>query len=253
MTLATSADRLLARGRIHPALHVDERGVVVGVVTAAGDYQLVTSDGDVVNADDAKAMLKVPPRPFGSLAGRWPDRDLEDWVIMRTAPAFSDVLALLLHAFDRALEFPRREVRTVLAVWALATYFYPLFLSFPRVALSGEKESGKSKVLGLFRETAWNAMLMVTPTPAVLFRLVHEFRPTLLLDEMERLSGEDARDILGILNSGYKAGGSVPRCEGERKKQVELFEVYAPVALAAIRSLNTVTEDRAIPVTMQRG
>ena len=253
MTLATTADRLLARGRIHPALHVDEHGVVVGVVAAAGDYQLVTSDGDLIAADDAKAVLKFVPRPYASLAGRWPDRDLEDWVIMRTAPAFSEVLALLLHAFDRALEFPRREVRTVLAVWALATYFYPVFLSFPRLALSGEKESGKSKVLGVLRETAWNAMLMVSPTPAVLFRLVHEFRPTLLLDEMEGLSGDDARDILGILNSGYKAGGAVPRCEGERTKRVELFEVYAPAALAAIRSLNTVTEDRAIPVTMQRG
>jgi hypothetical protein len=52
------------------------------------------------------------------------------------------------------------------------------------------------------------------------------------------------------LNSGYKA---VPRCEWERMKRLELCEVCAPAALAAIRALNPVTEDRAIPVTIQRG
>jgi hypothetical protein len=159
----------------------------------------------------------------------------------------------MIRAFDRAMEFPRRETRTLCAVWSLATYFYVFFLSFPRLALAGEKEAGKSKVLALIQATAWNAMLMLTPTPAVLFRLVHEFRPTLLLDEMEGLSKDDARDVLAILNSGYKAGGSVPRCEGERTKRVELFSVYAPAALAAIRSMNSVTEDQAIPIMMQRG
>ena len=253
MRLDTSIDRLLGRGRLHPALHIDEHGVVLGVITAIGDYQLVTSGGDLIGAEGAKSVLKFPPRSYAGLAGRWPEADLHDWVLTRTAPTFSDVLALLLHAFERALEFPRRELRAVFAVWALSSYFFPLFLSFPRLALSGEKESGKSKVLGVLRETAWNALLMLTPTPAVLFRLVSEFRPTLLLDEMEGLSGDDAREILAILNSGYKVGGAVPRCEGERTKRVELFEVYAPTAMAAIRSLNTVTESRAIPVTMQRG
>lgn len=244
---------LLGRGKIHPALHVDERGVVVGVVTEAGEYQLVTSDGDVIEPEVAKPTLRFLPRPYHDLAGRWSDDDVSDWRANRTAPMFSETLALLLHALDRALEFPRREMGGLVATWTLASYFHGAFLSFPRLALSGERESGKSKLLGVLRATTWNGLLMLTPTPAVLFRLVHEFRPTLLLDEMEGLSKEDARDVLAILNSGYKAGGTVPRCEGDRVRRVELFEVYAPAALAAIRSLNAVTEDRAIPMVMQRG
>ena len=253
MTLDVTIDHFLGRGRVHPALYIDNYGVVIGVVTGTGEYRLVTSDGGVFNPDDVKAVLKATPKPYGKLAGRWPDRDFQEWLMLRTAPSFSEVLVLLLHAFEHAVEFPRRELRSLLAVWALSTYFHPLFLSFPRLALSGEKESGKSKVLDVLAATAWNALLMVTPSTAVMFRLVDAFRPTLLLDEMEGLSRDDASAILAILNSGYKAGGTVPRCEGERTKSVELYEVYAPAALAAIRSLNTVTEDRAIPVTMQRG
>lgn len=245
---------LLGRGRVHPALHVDAQGVVVGIVTADGDYRLVTSDGDEIEPEVvAKPVLRFVPRPYADLAGRWSAEDLADWRSTRAAPSFSEVLSLLVHALDRAMEFPRRELRTLFAVWALATYFYNGFLSFPRLALSGERESGKSKLLAILRGTAWNALLMLNPTPAVLFRLVQEFRPTLLLDEVEALSREDARDVLAILNSGYKAGGTVPRCEGDKVRRVELFEVYAPVALAAIKSLNPVTEDRSIPVVMQRG
>jgi hypothetical protein len=203
---------------------------------------------------DVKAVLAFPPRPYLDLAGRWPDEDVDRFLKGEDAPTFSEVLALIVNALDETMEFPRPEHRTLVAVWSMASYFFPFFLTFPRLALSGERESGKSKLLMLLRATAWNALLMLNPTPAVLYRLVHEFRPTLLLDEVEGLNKDDARQVLAIINSGYKAGGAVPRCEGEKTKQrVELFNVYAPLALAAIKNVNAVTEDRCIPLTLQRG
>ena len=135
----------------------------------------------------------------------------------------------------------------------VGTYFFPMFLSYPRLSLSGERGCGKSKVLTLLAATTWNGYLALTPTPAVLFRLIHEFRLTLLLDECEAFNKDDARDILAIINSGYKAGGSVARVEGKDARRVESFSVYAPMALAAIKSLNPTTEDRCIPLVMQRG
>lgn len=244
---------LLGRGRIHPALHADERGVVVGRVTGAGEYQFVTSTRDMYEPEQTKAVLAFTPRVYADLAGRWVDADAEAWLAGGEAPTFSETLALTMHAFDEAMEFPRAEHGALLATWAVASYFHPLFLTFPRLALSGERESGKSKVLALLRATAWNALLMLNPTPAVLYRLVQEFRPTLLLDEVEGLSKDDAREVLAIVNAGYKAGATVPRCEGERRKVVESFAVYGPLALAAIRSPNATTEDRCIPVVLQRG
>jgi hypothetical protein len=86
-----------------------------------------------------------------------------------------------------------------------------------------------------------------------LFRLVNEFRPTLLLDEMEGLSGDDARYIRAILNSGYKAGGTVPRLRGGADETRGAVRHIRSVGPGGDRSLNTVMEDRAIPITMQRG
>lgn len=244
---------LLGRGKVHPALHVDDARVVVGVVSEVGEYQLLTSERKVYSPDNMKPALAFLPRPYPDLAGRWQEEDLRAFLGGEDAPAFSEILALTIKELDEAMEFPRAEQAPFIAVWSLATYFHQLFLTFPRLALSGERESGKSKLMSMLRATAWNALYLLDPTPAVLFRLIHEFRATMLLDEMEGLSKEDARPVLAVVNSGYKARGSVPRCEGEKIRRVELFQVYAPMALAAIRSLNAVTEDRTIPLILQRG
>lgn len=244
---------LLGRGKIHPALHVDDAGIIVGVVTEAGEYRLVTSERKLYDPAEIKDVLAFPPRPYPDLAGRWADEDLTAFLHGEDGTTFSEVLALIINALDDAMEFPRPEQRALVAVWSVASYFFPLFLAFPRLNFSGERESGKSKLMTLLRAMAWNALLMLNPTPAVLYRLVHEFRPTLLLDEVEGLNRDDSREVLAVINSGYKAGGTVPRCEGEKTKRVELFNVYAPLVLAAIKNVNAVTEDRCIPLTLQRG
>ncbi len=239
--------------RIHPALHVSHDGVLVGIVDETSEYRLISSERKIYSPDSLKESLLFAPRSYADLAGRWPGEDWNRFLDDGEAPGFSEVLALIIRVLDEAMEFPRAEHRALVAVWTMATYFFPLFLTFPRLSLAGERESGKSKLLLILRATAWNALLMLNPTPAVLFRLVHEFRPTLLLDEMEGVSKEDAREVLAIINAGYKAGGTVPRCEGDRTKHVELFEVYSPLALAAIKAVNPTTEDRCIPLSLQRG
>ena len=243
----------LAGGRIHPALHIDERGVVVGRVTDAGHYHLVTDRGQVFDPEALRGVLALMPRPYPDLAGRWPDEDAGAFVADGEAPSFSEVLARLIRALGEAVEFHRPEQAALVATWAVASYFHPLFLTFPRLALAGEKGSGKSKILTVLQATAFNALLMLMPTSAVVYRLIREFRPSLLLDEMEGLGRDDARNLLAIINSGYRTGGTVPRCEGAEGRRVESFSVYAPLALAAIKSVNGVTEDRCIPLVLQHG
>jgi putative DNA primase/helicase len=178
---------------------------------------------------------------------------VEGFLAHQTAPTASELVALILAELDKAMEFPRPEHRPLIAAWAIASYFFPLFLTFPRLNLSGERESGKSKVLGLLHAIAFNALLMLDPTAPVVYRLIQAYRPTMLLDEVEGLNKDDAKPILAVINSGYKAGGTVPRCEGDRIKYVEPFAVYGPLALAAIKPVNVVTEDRCIPLVLQRG
>ena len=45
----------------------------------------------------------------------------------------------------------------------------------------------------------------------------------------------------------------MPRVEGDRARRVEFFDVFTPMALAGIRGLHATTEDRCLPLVMQRG
>lgn len=254
MEIKPEAIALLGRSvSLHPWLHIDAHGAIVGRMTDLGTSQILTSEQTILEAKDVKDLLATVLRPYHGLHGRWPDADAEAWLKTGSAPSFSEVLSLTMVALERAVEFPRPEQRALLATWIMGTYFFPVFLAYPRLSLAGEKGSGKSKLMTVLSATAFNALLMVNPTPAVLYRLVQEFRPTLLLDEVEGFSKEDAREILAIVNSGYKAGATVPRCEGKEQKRVEAFQVYAPLGLAAIRSVNGTTEDRCIPLVLTRG
>lgn len=83
----------------------------------------------------------------------------------------------------------------------------------------------------------------------MLFRLAEPVRPPFCLDEIEGLAADDRQDILAILNMGYKAGGRVPRCEGD-SHTIKRWTLYCPVALAGIAGVNRVTEDRAITLVL---
>jgi hypothetical protein len=75
--------------------------------------------------------------------------------------------------------------------------------------------------------------------------------PTLRLDEVEALTGQDHKAIDSILNAGYLNGGSVPRAERLEDGRFEprSYGVYAPIAFGGIRGLPKVLEDRTITIT----
>jgi hypothetical protein len=182
---------------------------------------------------------------------------MERYLENPTAPSLDWTLQHLRDLFDALVELPDPRHSTLLATWALGTYFHPLFLTFPRLVIFGESVSGKSKVLLVLAETAWNAILFTSPTAATVFRLVEKYRATLLLDEVENLKNPrdpTARALVPLINQGYKRGARVPRTEGEGKnRDVVGYEVYSPMAIAGVTGVGAVTETRSITLAIQRG
>jgi hypothetical protein len=116
-----------------------------------------------------------------------------------------------------------------------------------------EPGSGKTKLLTIEAGASFNGILRVNPTPASLFRLIEANRITLCLDEMEGIGGDDRRELLSILNAGYKQGGAVDRTEGDKRREIVPYAVYSPVALAGVKGVHSTTAERCISVPMQRG
>lgn len=248
----------LAGRRIHPALHFDADGfAAVGVVTTGPDGNLVTeiitSTRERFPTEAIESVLAARPFAYLDLLSHWRPKDLTRFLAGQDdPPTFESAVARTWDRLDSLLELGRDCETVALATWATATYFYPAFLAFPRMDVRGERGSGKSKLLSILATVSFNGLLRVCPTPAVLFRLADPLRPTFCLDEIEGLAGDDKREILAVLNAGYKSGGRVDRCEGD-DHAVKSWSIFCPVALAGIAGLNRVTEDRAITLVLARG
>ena len=105
---------------------------------------------------------------------------------------------------------------TAIALWVLATWFVAAVFFAPILAiLSPTKRSGKTLLLDLLNWICRKVFLTsgVGVTSAVIFRLNEQYQPTFLIDEAEKLSGKDAdKQIIGLLNQGYRRGSKVYRC-----------------------------------------
>ncbi|MEM2023235.1 MAG: hypothetical protein QXG69_00425 [Candidatus Caldarchaeum sp.] len=147
------------------------------------------------------------------------------------------------------------ETITLFTVYTIYTYFHFCFHTAPYLYLWGARQSGKTKTLSLFEKMCFHAVATVNTSPSAIFRLAGDFGITLILDESEYLrNGEGKNEIQYLLNAGYKRDtSSVLRVEGDRKKEVKVFNVFGPKVMASINYPYDVLLDRCIIVNMRRG
>jgi hypothetical protein len=241
----------------HPALHYDGGRAVVGIQSEKGMTTLIQRDpAGVTITPGSRDNCQPAPLPYPPLAHRWALTDVAQYKLDISKPSgglptWTSLVDGAREADAAYVQSIRPEEPNVVACWVVATYFHPLFLTFPRLNLMGEKGSGKSKRAAVISHIAHNGLLQLDPTPASLFRQIHPLAPTLCLDEMENLGSVD-KDILRLINAGYKAGATVVRCEGEERTPTA-FNAYCPMVLASISGLNDVTADRSITLVMRKG
>jgi len=171
-----------------------------------------------------------------------------------------DGAALLdeVHVFvKRFVVFPEKHHPTTVALWAAHAHMVAHFHTTPRLApLSPEPESGKTRVLEVLELLTPHSMLILSPSPAAIFRKLAQDQVTLLIDEVDTIftkrgKEDQNEDLRGLLNAGYRRGAVIPRCVGPRH-EVQDFAVFAAVAVAGIGDLPDTLTGRSIVIPMRR-
>ena len=127
----------------------------------------------------------------------------------------------------------------ILALWALHTYLAAETYTTPRLLIDSPMPgSGKTTCLEHLHRLSWWAVQMATvSSPAMIPRMLEAGPRTLLIDEADRALRPDkdgVEDLLAVLNSGYKKGGTRPvlvPAQGGRWEAQEM-STFAPVAMA---------------------
>ncbi|MFC1660906.1 DUF3631 domain-containing protein [Gemmatimonadota bacterium] len=146
-----------------------------------------------------------------------------------------------------------------IAAWAVATWLVEEVHFAPILALlSPTKRTGKTTVLDLLSRLVRGPVFTsgFGITTAALFRLNHQYRPTIIIDEAERLRNQKTgHDIIGLLNAGHRRGGTIQRCTkgtDKGKWEVEVFDAFGFRAVGAIGGIWDTLSDRSIIIPMQR-
>ncbi len=154
------------------------------------------------------------------------------------------------------ITFSSEHQAVVVAFWVTHTHVIDHLRTTPYLQITSPvKRCGKSNLLLCLKYLASKAWHAVNPSVAVLYRKIERDCPTLLLDEADRSfeGGENGRqDLLAILNSGYKRGATVDRCGGANRDSLQSFAVFCPKAFAGIGELPDTTQDRCLPIRLER-
>jgi hypothetical protein len=122
---------------------------------------------------------------------------------------------------------------------------------------SAAEEAGKTTLVecieALLGSRALNA---VSVTPAALFRTRDKVGPVaLLLDEIDNTlrdrKDDGARDLLAIVNAGYRRSAAVLRTVGNNH-EAKRFAAFGPAVIAGLGNLHPTTESRCIPIVLER-
>jgi putative DNA primase/helicase len=142
----------------------------------------------------------------------------------------------------------------IVALWVVHTYCMDATDVTPRLQITApEKGCGKSTLLDFLEQVVYRPDPAANISTAAFFRTVEQFRPTLLIDDLDSFAREDS-DIRNVLNSGHHIRGRVKRIVGDNH-EVRAFSTFAALAYNHIgelpREYNTLV-DRSITIALAR-
>ena len=241
--LTAFADRVTAAG-----LDEVERRAVREAAT-----ELLREAGVRAAHDLVREALRPAPSPKrdGKVQGR--ALDLADPIPWAEAVAGAELLDEIAATYARYLVLPEGG-ESVMSLWTAHTYALDAAEHTPYLALvSPTKRCGKSTALTLARTLARRPLGADNVSPAAVYRVIEAHAPTLLIDELDRVSPDS--DIWSILNSGHSRGGCVLRVAGD-DHEPRAFGTFAPKLISYIRPARSpvppTLEDRSIRIVLLR-
>jgi hypothetical protein len=182
-------------------------------------------------------------------------RHAENEAARATSPSASapsdqpNALELVHHVLQEYIDVQPHEYVGI-ALWILHTQVFDRFEVTPRLGLfSPVRGCGKTNLLKLAERLTPNAARYDNITAAVLFRLIDDGSPTMLLDEGDNIGLKIDQVMRRVLNGGYERGGHTGRIINGVPRE---YSTFAPVAIGAIGTLPLPLMARSIVIAMQR-
>jgi len=229
------AERLAGNFRIEEA--EDKNRFVSGFVLPDGTVgEMVVSDDDersfmiVANGSVRKAYQHETPK-----VTYLPTNDLMVGEVVhfaRTAVPYDSQAVLfkeIRRFIHRYLELPA-DFEEIASLYVLLTWVYEFAPSIPYLRVIGDWGTGKTRFLQVAGAICFRPIFASgATTPAPIFRILEQFRGTLVLDEADFKDSAAWAEMVKLLNNGYRPGMPVLRADKENGKWYpRSYQVFGP-------------------------
>ena len=196
-------------------------------------------------------------KPVGKIVRPIPDLD-QEWIPPEPAKEPQDLCQLLndiAEALRSYIVFPSDSSYVAVTLWTTATHVSHVMTVAPYLMVTSPRPScGKSRLLEVLEYLVRHAQRSGNMSLAVLFRVIEELDPTLLIDEFDNLDLSTRSEMIGLLNMGHRRGEKVMRAEASGRAFIlNEYKVFGLKAIASIaKNYPPALESRCIDITMDR-
>lgn len=123
----------------------------------------------------------------------------------------------------------------IASYYVLFTWIHDDFNELPYLRGLGDYGTGKSRLLQVIGSICYRPIFASgATTVSPIFRILNDFKGTLILDEADFKMSDTTTEIIKILNSGFMKNMPVLRSEGNSKKSfdVKAYGVFGPKIIA---------------------
>ncbi|MEM3000098.1 MAG: hypothetical protein QXX34_06215 [Candidatus Bathyarchaeia archaeon] len=156
--------------------------------------------------------------------------------------------------FIEHLDVQNELLYDVYAAFVLASWRVEDFKVVPYLFFLGPMASGKTRALECLQQLCFRSIIAATVSSSSVFRAIEAWHPTFLLDESEIYNREEKKEVLALLNSGYRRGQYAIRVEKieEGNPVLSLFNTFGFKGIAGTEELAATLQSRCIITHMSR-
>ncbi|MDQ3254453.1 MAG: hypothetical protein M3R15_11190, partial [Acidobacteriota bacterium] len=200
-------------------------------------------------ADCDNVYMPLADEFLKSGGGMYMPACVEEYV---TEKALDASIEAYLHSY---VDLPALQLKLA-AKYIRLTYICDKLQELSYLRAVGERGNGKSRFILAAGLACYRPVVLVNVSAAVLYRMVDQYHPTLIIDEANSAQdSDDAAALLQVLNAGFQRGAKVMRCEAKASGGYDI-KTYDPFGAKIIASLKTgesqAFESRCIRVLMER-
>ena len=222
-----------------------------------------------INGKPTKVTLKITPEgesinqttfslPDGIGSGivdaasiTQPSRGFHERLI--TKNVFRQVYSSLKEKFTDFIFLLQEEFFNILALASMSSYFREAFYTYPFIDFhANDLECGKTTAMKAFTWSCLYGVIQTIPTPAVIYRKIHQSKGVLGLDELEDTlrNRESAGFIKGILDAAHTKGIPAERCDPNDPSQLQTFDAFGIKVFSRVGGIPNSIISRSIRIPM---